>query len=84
MGTLPGEKEVSNKGFHVPSFENKLFKYKAWQMENYFNVLYCGKSYSLQAKWHKLNRGEIEYAIDMFHSGHFETLTEALEWIESE
>lgn len=53
-------------------------------MQDYFNVLYSGKSYSLRAKWHKLSRGQIEYALNMFESGHFETLTDALEWVESE
>ncbi len=57
---------------------------RVYKMQDYFNVLYNGKSYSLQAKWQKLSRGQIEYAVDMLDSGHFDTLTDALEWVEKE
>ncbi len=53
-------------------------------MQDHFNVLYDGISYTLQAKWYKLSRGEIEYALNMFKSGHFDTLTDALEWVDTE
>lgn len=48
---------------------------------NYFQVIYNGRSYSLQKKWHYLERDKIEYAIDLMVSGEFNTLTESLKYV---
>lgn len=50
-------------------------------MNMYFQVIYKGRSYSLQSRWHTLERERIEYAIDLMIAGEFETLTESLEYV---
>lgn len=50
-------------------------------MSKYFQVIYKGRSYSLNNYWHKLDRGSIEHAIDLMIQGEFETLTESLKYV---
>lgn len=50
-------------------------------MHTYFQVIYKGRSYSLNNRWHKLDRERIEYAIDLMLNSTFDTLTEALTYV---